>query len=125
MSRKAVNYGEVKYVILEKVVGLVEIASHLNSNHIHYSLLQTVIGPRLLAAIIQLAKYEDDEKYRVLLGAKRLLKNINVALVFSEEVAGDFWEGEQYEKYLKQKDENLKRFSNSLSKYKETLEGKS
>lgn len=121
MTRGAVNYGEVKYVVLEKIVGLVEIASHLYNNQIHYGLLQTAIGPRLLSAIIQLAYYEDPEKYKILLNAKRLLKNINVALVYSEEVAKDFWEGEQYEKFLKQKDEYLEHMSNSLSQYMQEL----
>lgn len=123
MTRKAVNYGEVKYVVLEKIVGLVEIASRLNNNQIHYGLLQTAIGPRLLSAIIQLAYHEDDDKYQLLLSAKRLLKNINVALVYSEVVARDFWEGEQYERYLIQKDSNLESMSSSLSRYVKDLEG--
>jgi uncharacterized membrane protein len=125
MTRRAVNYGEVKYVILEKIVGLVEIARHLNNNQVHYALLQTAIGPRLLSAIIQLAHHEDHEKYQILLGAKRLLKNINVALVYSEAVARDFWDGEQYEKFLKQKDSNLENMSASLSQYIMELKDKS
>ncbi|MGP0173266.1 hypothetical protein ACSVIJ_15480 [Pseudomonas sp. NCHU5208] len=125
MARRAVNYGEVKYVVLEKIVGLVEIASHLNNNQIHYALLQAAIGPRLLSAMIQLAHHEDDEKYQILLGAKRLLKNINVALVYSETVARDFWDGEQYEKFLKQKDSNLENMSVSFSQYMLELKNQS
>jgi len=52
MTNRATNYGEVRHVILEKIVSLIEIAEHLNNNQVHYGLLQTVAGPRILSAII-------------------------------------------------------------------------
>lgn len=122
VTRKAVSYGEVKYVVLERVVGLVEIASNLYNNQIHYGLLQTAIGPRLLSALVHLAYFEDADKYQVLLGAKRLLKNINVALVFSEGVARDFWDSERYEDFLKQKDNILEDMSSLFLRHMQQLE---
>lgn len=122
VTRKAVSYGEVKYVVLERVVGLVEIASNLNNNQIHYGLLQTAIGPRLLSAIVHLACCEEADKYQILLRGKRLLKNINVALVFSDAVARDFWEGEQYEDFLRQKDDIVEGISSSFVWHMKQLE---
>jgi len=113
MTNKATNYGEVRHVILEKVVSLIEIAEHLNNNQVHYGLLQTVVGPRILSAIIHLAYHEAPAKYATLTKAKRLLQNINVALVFDEQIAKDFWDGDQLNKYYEQQDEILTSFRKS------------
>jgi hypothetical protein len=107
MSDGAITFGEYKHIVLDKVVGLVELAKHLNNNQIHFGVLQSVVGPSLMASLIHFSKYELPEYYPVFSSCKRLLRGVASILIFDDEIARDFLDGESMEKYFKEKDGNL------------------
>lgn len=109
MTEGAVDFGEFKYVLVGKIINLLEIAEGLNNNQIHYSLIQSAVGPALMSAAIHFINVEHPELYPRLAKAKRTFWGINPELVFLDVVAKDFLKDSSYEKYVKNKDHIITR----------------
>ena len=100
MTDGVVSFGAFKYMVVSKVINLLEIAGELDNNQIHYALIQSAVGPRLLSAVFHFIQHEFAEVYPKIRGAKRAFLGISPDLVFSDEVAKDFLRDKAYEKYV-------------------------
>lgn len=117
-SRGTVNKGDFDNLVFEKFLNLVELASALQNNRVHFSLIKSVVGGRLLAALINYAyKMNSGAYYEVALKGRMAFKGIRHALIDNEVIAKDILDDDAYKRYCANKLENEGRLNRWLDKH--------
>lgn len=116
-SKGAVNKGDFDNLVFEKVLNLIELASSLPNNWVHLSLVKSVVGGRLLAALINYAYTMDSNAYAILLKGRTAFQGIRHALIDNEVIAKDILTEKMYKRYSESKVENENRLNEWLDKY--------
>lgn len=120
-SKGLVSKGELQHIVLEKIVNIFEIANALENSNAHYSVLKTVVGARLLSALIHFSYFEDKESYQVLIQGKRALNGVLPHVIFLEAVAKDLFSEDKFSTFKSENEANETERRKDIEEYVQKL----
>lgn len=94
-----VSLGQFRYIVIDKFMSMVSLASRLDNNKIHFKLMQTTAGIRLVSAMVHHSK-KLPSAYELFKKARPLLNGLHHEFAFDPDVAKDFLSKSEYRLFL-------------------------